>query len=95
MLHDRLMRRDRSLDAAYYSITLSMPLSEVTKLMKSAGKRSHEFHLGQPGGFEFEYAAAARSGAAYFVSWDNGFDWVYTVAFDFEDRAIYKAQGGT
>lgn len=51
--------------------------------------------MGQRGGYEFEYAVGERINAAYFLGWTTGVDHVFTVAFDEDDRVIYKASGGT
>lgn len=92
-MHDSLTRFDRQIAHGYERITLDMPFTEVSQIMNSDGKRSTEFDLAQYGGYEIEYAAAARSGAKYFVTWRNGIDWAYTVGFDGQDRVVYKAKG--
>lgn len=92
---DSVNRRDRKLDRAFHSITINMSRADVGRLMGSEGKVSSVFRLAQSAGYEFEYAAAAKSGAVYFVTWKNGIDWIYCVGFDPADRAIYKAEGGT
>ncbi len=72
-----------------------MPRAEVVKRMESEGHFDQKFYLAQRAGYDFEYAAAERSGAAYFLSWGNGIDWCYTVGFDNQDQVVFKAQGGT
>lgn len=94
-LFDVASSHDRSLDRAYRSIHFRTSRAEAVKGMRSPGREHKDFYLAQPAGYEFEYAAGKSSGAAYFLSWGNGIDWCYTVGFDNEDNAIYKAQGGT
>ena len=79
------------MERAFNEIKLAMPRQKIVKLMGVEGRRSDTFHLGQLQGFEFEYRAASRVGAAYFLSWHTGVDVVFTVAFDEKD----KAKGGT
>ena len=79
----------------FNEIRLNMPRQDIVKLMGSEGNRSDTFHLGQLQGFEIEYRTASRIGAAYFLSWHTGVDIVFTVAFDENDKVIYKARGGT
>jgi hypothetical protein len=92
---DRIVGFDRGLDFNYKLISFGMSLAEVRKLMHSEGTESKEFRLGQPGGYEFEYMAAEKSGASFFIFWTNGVDTFYTIGFDDKGRAIYKAKGGT
>jgi hypothetical protein len=80
---------------SFAQIKADMPRHEVVRLMGSEGTRSDTFRLGQLAGYEFEYRAASHSGAAYFLSWHTGVDMVFTVAFDHDDKPIYKASGGT
>lgn len=72
-----------------------MTRSEVEQFMRSPGKKLEQFQLGQETGFERRYAEAERSKSVYWLSWHNGFDYVYTVGFDERDRVTYKASGGT
>jgi len=93
VMRDSITRFDRDMDRGYHRITLNMPYAEVCRMMKSDGVRSQEFRLAQSAGYEIEYAAANKSGAKYFVMWRNGIDWTYTVGFDANDCAVYKAKG--
>jgi hypothetical protein len=90
-----LTHEDWKMHRAFAAITPDMPRQEVVRLMGAEGSRSDKFHLGQFAGFEFQYAVASRVGAAYFLSWRTGVDTVFTIAFDQNDKAIYKASGGT
>jgi hypothetical protein len=92
---DALNDWDRRVDRGFQRVTVGMPRARVEKLMRSQGTKAEQFHLGQPGGFERQYAEAERSKSAYWLSWHNGFDYVYTVGFDDRDRVTYKASGGT
>ena len=93
MAIDHVTGFNRSIQTGYNQISLDMPLSAVKNLMRSEGTRSPEFRLTQLAGYELEYAAAAHSGAKYFISWHNGVDRTYTIGFDNHDKVIYKAQG--
>lgn len=83
------------MNQAFAEIKPEMSKQEIVHRMGSEGKRTDTFNLGQRAGFEFQYAVASRIGAAYFLSWHTGVDVVFTVAFDQNDKAIYKASGGT
>ena len=91
-----LVSRDETrMYQGFAKIKPDMLRRDVVQLMGSEGSQSDTFHLGQLAGYEFEYLAAQRSGAAYFLSWHTGVDMIFTVAFDKNDKAIYKASGGT
>lgn len=86
---------ERRMFDGFAQIKPDMPRSEVIQLMGSDWSRSESFHLGQEAGYEFEYRTAEVIEATYFLSWGSGVDTVFTVAFDQQDKAIYKASGGT
>ena len=91
----RISGEDMRMHRGFNEIKLNMPRQEVANLMGSEGSRSDTFYLGQLQGFEIEYRTASRIGAAYFLLWHTGVDMVFTVAFDENNKAIYKAKGGT
>jgi len=86
---------DKAIDSGYRALLPGMSLSEARVLMRGPGTRLESFLLGQEGGYELEYAAAARSGAKYFVRWTNPVDHYYTVGFDENDKVVYRARGTT
>jgi hypothetical protein len=90
---DAVGRFDRNKDYAFKQVKLSMSSVEVTALLGKPVESSTEFRLAQLDGYEFEYAAAARSGSAYFSFWHNGVDWVYAIGFDASDHVVFKAAG--
>ena len=92
---DDMHNWDRRVDRGFDRVTVGMPRREVERLMRTPGTKLAQFHLGQEAGFERQYAEAERSKSAYWLSWHNGIDYVYTVGFDDHDRATYKASGGT
>lgn len=92
---DALNGWDRRVDRGFQRVTVGMPRARVEELMRSPGTKDEQFHLGQEAGFERQYAEAGRSKSAYWLSWHNGIDHVYTVGFDDGDRVTYKASGGT
>ena len=92
---DSIKGIDRQKIHSFTAIRLGMTAAEVTELMGTEGERSDTFRLGQQGGYEIEYAVAEKIGAAYFLSWKTGVALVFTVAFDTQDRVIYKASGST
>jgi len=92
---DDMHNWDRRVDRGFHRVTVGMTRSEVERLMRTPGTKLEQFHLGQKAGFERQYAEAERSKSAYWVSWHNGIDYVYTVGFDDHDQVTYKASGGT
>jgi hypothetical protein len=86
---------DQRVVRGYHAIEFNMPRDQVVKLMRSEGRQSDRFYLGQRDGYEFEYAAAEKIGAAYFLSWITGIDHVFTVGFDKNNKAIFKSHGTT
>lgn len=92
---DNMHNWDRRVDRGFNCVTIGMSRIEVEQLMRSAGTKLERFQLGQESGFERQYAEAERSKSAYWLSWHNGIDLVYTVGFDDHDRVTYKASGGT
>lgn len=92
---DKIHGWNRATAQGFSRVTIGMTRNEVEQLMKSSGMKSDQFHLGQETGFERQYSEAKHSKSAYWLSWHNGIDYVYTVGFDDHDKATYKASGGT
>jgi hypothetical protein len=92
---DKVHMWDRRVDRGFEHVALGMTRSQVEQLMSSPGTKLEQFQLGQEAGFERQYAEAEHSKSAYWLSWHNGIDYVYTVGFDDHDRVTYKASGGT
>lgn len=91
---DSLRHFDRQLQTGFFQIHYGDKMPRIQMLMRGPGVETNEFRLGQLGGYEFEYAAAEKSGAKYYVMWNN-LDHVYTIGFDDDGKAIFKAEGGT
>ncbi len=81
--------------AAFRSVVIGMPRAQVVELLGSGGRTLEKFALGQSGGYEYEYAAAERSGAKTWLKWIFLLDLHCTVGFDENDRVIFKADGST
>jgi hypothetical protein len=94
-ISDRIEGWDRARHRAFRSLKVGMLFAEVVRVMGTPKEQSTDFHLGQHEGFEAEYERASRSGAAYYLFWENGIDYVYAVGFDAQDRLILIASGGT
>jgi len=92
---DKIHMWDRQVDRGFDRVAVGMTRSAVELLMRSPGKKLEQFQLGQETGFELQYAEAERSKSAYWLSWHNGIDYVYTIGFDEHARVTYKASGGT
>jgi hypothetical protein len=86
---------DRRVARGFQKVVVGMPREQVQELMRSPGTKLDQFRLGQEAGFERQYAEAEHSKSAYWLSWQNGIDYVYTIGFDEHDRVTYKASGGT
>ena len=86
---------ERAFARKFETLRIGTPESEVLALLGPPTERSDVFRLGQPHGYEKEYAAAASSGSRYYLLWRRELDLVYAVGFDQEQRVRYSAVGGT
>jgi hypothetical protein len=86
---------ERAFARKFETLHIGMSESEVRVLLGTPNERSATFRLGQPHGFEEEYAAAARSGSEYYLLWRRELDLVYAVGFGLDRRVRYFAVGGT
>lgn len=94
MFLDRIHATNREMGYHFRKIKPGMSEEHVVDIMGQPMDQGKRFYLGQLDGNEFKYRAAKRSGSAYFMEWRHA-DLVYSVGFDKDGKAVFKAKGGS
>jgi hypothetical protein len=86
---------DHSIRKNFNSVKIGASKENVIAKLGVPDKQDIEFHLGQYGGFEQEYAKAEKSGSKYYLFWYGEIDMVYVLGLNDRDQVILKSCGGT